>query len=679
MHPEIRQMGPGTCPICGMALEPETAQLEEGDNPELVDFSRRLKICGALAIPLAILGMHGLYPLMQLALATPIVIWGGSPFFVRAWQSLQSRNLNMFTLIGLGTGVAYGYSLFAIVFGQFLPSSFHSHEQGGVNLYFEAAGVIVTLVLLGQVLELKARQKTGDALRALLRLSPQIARRIGPMGDEDIAIEKVRVHDHLRVRPGEKVPLDGVVLEGNSTVDESMLTGEPLPVSKTAGDALTGGTVNGSGGLVMEVRRIGKDTTLAQIVRLVSEAQRSRAPIQRLADRASAYFVPAVVAVAVLSAVVWTLGAGDPLFALLNMVSVLIIACPCALGLATPMSIMVATGRGARAGVLMKNAEALETLQAINVLVLDKTGTLTEGHPRLEKITAFNLSENDALALAASLEQASEHPLAKAFLNEAAARKINLPKVDRFEAVVGRGVQGQILGQEIAIGNRAFVYELTLSNELTQARLEHANVFMALDGKLAAVFTVRDPVRPGAKAAVTYFQQHNVDVVMLTGDDPATAKSVANQLGITQFQAEMRPDSKQDYIRELKKDGRIVAMAGDGINDAPSLAEANVGIAMGSGTDVAIGSAGIILLKGDVSALVRAHRLSLATFRNIRQNLFFAFVYNLLGVPVAAGLLYPFFGLVLSPMFASAAMSLSSVSVVGNALRLNWLKLDLEG
>ena len=669
MHPEIVQMGPGTCPICGMALEPKTIRLEEGINPELVDMQRRLWISAALSLPLLVTSMamvfpHHMRPWIELALATPVVLWGGWPFFVRAWQSLATRNLNMFTLIGLGVGAAYAFSVFALFF---LPGS---------DVYFEPAAVIVTLVLVGQVLELKARSRTGAAIQALLGLAPKTARLIRADGVEiDVPLDQVQVGEVFRVRPGEKIPVDGSVLEGASSVDESMLTGEPMPVEKIAGSKVTGATINGNGSLVVRAERVGAETLLAQIVRMVSEAQRSRAPIQKLADRVAAYFVPTVFAIAVLTFGAWCLWGPAPRFAhaLVNAVAVLIIACPCALGLATPMSIMVAMGKGAGMGVLFRNAEAIETLRKADTLVVDKTGTLTEGKPKLVTVTpAAGFDERRLLYFAASLERASEHPLAHAIVTGAADRGISLGSVEAFQAVPGKGARGRVDGAEIAVGNRALLGEL-LGEVMREAGIEASGsgmLFAAVDGKFAGSFTVADPIKATTAEAIRQLRGEGMRIVMLTGDQRATAEAVAKELGIDEIIAEVLPQDKRMHIQRLQDSGRFVAMAGDGINDAPALAQAQIGIAMGTGTDVAMQSADVTLVRGDLRGIVRARRLSRATIGNIRQNLFFAFVYNSLGVPIAAGLLYPVFGLLLSPMIAAAAMSLSSVSVIANALRL---------
>ena len=693
MHPEVRQVGPGSCPKCGMALEPLELAAEEGENPELRDMTRRFWISTVLTAPLLFLAMSDLIPgqpvqhalgmrllgWLQMALATPVVLWGGWPFFVRGVQSIANRSLNMFTLIALGTGAAYLFSAVGQLVPSLLPAAFRGHGDAP-PLYFESAAVIVTLVLLGQVLELRARQATSGAIRALLGLAPKTARRIHDDGhEEDIPLEHVHVGDCLRVRPGEKIPVDAEVIEGASAVDESMLTGEPLPVEKRSGGRVTGGTVNGSGALVIRASRVGRDTLLAQIVRIVGEAQRSRAPIQRLADQVAAYFVPAVIGVAVLAFAAWGLWGPDPRLAhaLVNAVAVLIIACPCALGLATPMSIMVASGRGAQLGVLIKNAEALETLAKVDTLVLDKTGTLTEGKPRLVAVeTSAGHSESEVLRLAAGLERASEHPLAGAIIEGTKLRELAVPEVTDFQAIAGKGVVGRVEGKRVLVGNEKLLAENGVkTGSLGQRAAERqtageAIIFVAIDGSVAGLLSVADTVKDTARSAIDELHRDGLRILMLTGDHRGPAEAVARTLGIDQVIADVLPTEKGEAIKRLRQEGRVVAMAGDGVNDAPALAAADVGIAMGSGTDVAIESAGVTLLKGDLRGILRACQLSRATVRNIRQNLFFAFVYNLLGVPIAAGALYPVFGLVLSPMLASAAMSLSSVSVITNALRL---------
>jgi len=700
MHPEVRQVGPGSCPKCGMALEPLEVTVDEGPNHELVDMTRRFWGSLVLTVPVLALAMgEMLAPALvsalgptawlwsQLILSTPVVLWGGWPFFVRGWQSLATRNLNMFTLIALGTGAAFAYSVFAVLFPDALP---HAMRHGGAPpVYFEAAAVITTLVLLGQVLELRARSATSGAIRALLGLQPKTARRLREDGnEEDVPLEHVAVGDRLRVRPGERVPVDGVVLEGRSAVDEALVTGEPIPVEKEPGSRVTGGTVNGTGGFVMRADRVGADTLLAQIVRMVGEAQRSRAPIQRLADQVSAWFVPAVVAVAVLTALAWGLFGPEPrlAYALVNSVAVLIIACPCALGLATPMSIMVATGRGALAGVLIKNAEALETLEKVETLLVDKTGTLTEGKPRLVSVVAGDDASSAAtdakiLALAAGLERGSEHPLAAAILAGAAARGVAPTSVDAFRSLTGRGVIGAAAGRRLALGNARLLEELgidvgALGKRAEALREEGQTVMFLIAGDaVVGILGVADPIKASALRAIRDLQGEGLRVVMVTGDSGATARAVARTLGLDEVIAPVLPEQKAQIVRRFQAEGRVVAMAGDGVNDAPALAAADVGIAMGTGTDVAMESAGITLVQGDLGGIVRARRLARATMRNIRQNLAWAFVYNVLGVPVAAGVLYPFTGLLLSPMIASAAMSLSSVSVIANALRLRRVAL----
>ena len=698
MHPQIARQGPGSCPICGMALEPRTATAEDEKNPELASMSRRFWVSAALSLPVFLLGMSDFLPgqpvqhllsmraisWIEFVLAAPVVIWGGWPFFERGWDSLVNRSPNMFTLIALGTGTAFFYSVAALLFPGIFPDSFRM-SGGDVPTYFEAAAVITTLVLLGQVLELRARSRTSSAIRSLLRLAPKTARIVLANGsEEDIPIENVTVGDTLRVRPGERIPVDGILSEGSSSVDESMITGEPIPAEKSAGSRLTGGTVNGSGSFLMRAERVGAETVLAQIVRMVSEAQRSRAPIQRLADVVASYFVPAVVAVAALSFVAWAVWGPSPRFAhgLVNAVAVLIIACPCALGLATPMAIMVGTGRGATAGVLIKNAEALETLEKVDTLVVDKTGTLTEGRPRVSNIIpAAGMTENSILQLAASLERGSEHPLASAILSAAAERKIALADVHDFHAISGKGVTGIVESTSSALGNAALLLDLGIasaewSEKAETLRLDGSTVmFVVANRVVAGIIAVADPIKPSTPEAIDLLHREEIRVVMLTGDSRTTAEAVAKRLKIDQVFSEILPAQKAEIISRLKSEGRSVAMAGDGINDAPALAAADVGIAMGTGSDVAIESAGITLVKGDLRGIVRARNLSRATMRNIRQNLFFAFVYNILGVPIAAGALYPFFGLLLSPIIASAAMTFSSVSVIANALRLRHAQL----
>jgi len=668
MHPEIRQPGPGSCPKCGMALEPEMITAEEEENPELTDMTRRFWIGAGLSLPVFILGMLEIYPIVQLALATPVVLWAGWPLLQRGWASMVNRSPNMFTLIATGIGTAYLHSLIATLFFS------------GVPIYFEAAAVITTLVLLGQVLELRARSRTGLAIKALLGLAPKTARVVAKDGSErDVPLDQVHIGDVLRVRPGEKVPVDGTIMEGQSSVDESMISGEPIPVEKTPGDRVIGGTINGNGTFLMRAERVGRETLLAQIVAMVSQAQRSRAPIQRLADVVSAYFVPAVIAVAVVTFFVWLFIGPEPRFshAILNAVAVLIIACPCALGLATPMSVMVGVGRGATAGVLIKNAEALEVMEKVDTLVVDKTGTLTEGKPALASITASaGFSESEILRLAASLERASEHPLASAIVGAAAARNHQLAPVREFRAVAGQGVVGSVDGRAVAFGNLKLLETLAVDASELRDKAEGLRrdgqtvMFLAIDKKLAGLVSVADPVKPSAVEAIQALHRDGLRIVMLTGDSWTTARAVAARLGIDDVKAEVLPQAKAEAIKQLQKEGRIVAMAGDGINDAPALAQAHVGIAMGSGTDIAMQSAGITLLSGDLRGILRARALSRVTMKNIRQNLFLAFIYNTMGIPIAAGVLYPFFGLLLSPMIASAAMTFSSVSVITNALRL---------
>ena len=693
MHPEIVRDAPGSCPICGMALEPVTVSLEDEENPELVDMNRRFWVCLLLTIPVFALGMSDLIPgqplqhrvgqstlnWVQLLLATPVVLWGGWPFFERAWQSIVNRSLNMFTLIGLGVAVGYGFSVIAVIAPQLFPPSFRGHG-GAVPVYFEAAAVITTLVLLGQVLELRARSQTGNAIRALLGLAPKTARRINAGGnEEDVPLDHIHVGDRLRVRPGEKVPVDGVLVEGSSAIDESMVTGEPIPVEKATGDRVVGGTVNGRGGFVMQAERVGSETLLSQIVQMVAEAQRSRAPIQKLADLVSSYFVPAVVLIAVITFIVWSIWGPEPrmAYALVNAVAVLIIACPCALGLATPMSIMVGTGKGAHSGVLFKNAEAIEVLRKVDTLVVDKTGTLTEGKPKLVSVVATpGVDEETLLRLAASLERSSEHPLAAAIVSGAQERGAKLVDAVGFDSITGKGVRGEVEGRSVLLGNRALLHELKIDASELAAKAEELRadsqtvMFVALDGKLVGLLGVADPIKVTTPDAIKHLHAEGIRIVMLTGDSRTTAEAVARKLGIDEVVAEVLPDEKVAAVKRFQSEGRVVAMAGDGINDAPALAQAAVGIAMGTGTDVAMMSSDVTLVKGDLNGIVRARMLSRATMRNIKQNLFFAFVYNALGVPIAAGILYPFFGLLLSPMIAAAAMSFSSVSVIANALRL---------
>ena len=701
MHPEVVRDEPGSCPICGMALEPRTVSLEDEENPELVDMTRRFLFAAGLSLPILILAMGHMLPgdpvsklvpprwrvLIELALATPVCLWSAWPFYVRAWQSVRNRSLNMFTLIGLGVSVAYVYSLIAALWPGIFPDSFRD-EHGTVAVYFEAAAIIVTLILLGQVLELRARSQTGAAIKALLGLAAKTARRIRPDGEEeDVPLDLVEAGDRLRVRPGEKIAVDGSVLEGTSTVDESMVTGEPIPVKKATGDPVIGATVNGTGSFVMEAERVGAETLLSRIVTMVAEAQRSRAPIQKLADRVSGWFVPVVIVVALLTFAVWGLIGPDPrmAYALVNAVAVLIIACPCALGLATPMSIMVATGKGAQVGVLFKNAEAIERLRQVDTLVVDKTGTLTEGRPSLVTVEPTNdFTEERFLELVATLERASEHPLAEAIVRGAEDRGAQVGEATSFESVTGKGVKGRVGDVDVALGNRAMMADVgvdlgSLAPRAETLRGEGQTVmFAAVGGAAAGLLGVADPIKQSTPEAIEALHREGLRITMLTGDSRTTAEAVARQLGIDEVVAEVLPEQKKDAIEKLQAEGHVVAMAGDGINDAPALARADVGIAMGTGTDVAMESAGVTLVQGDLRGIVRARRLSRATMANIRQNLFFAFVYNALGVPVAAGVLYPVFGILLSPMLAAAAMSFSSVSVIGNSLRLRGLSLDLE-
>ena len=697
MHPEIVQVGPGSCPICGMALEPMLVSLDDGPNHELLDMTRRFWIGLALTAPVFALEMgahlvpalHHLVPpatsnWIQLVLATPVVLWAGAPFFVRGWQSLVTRNLNMFTLIALGTGVAYLYSLIAVLAPNLFPPAFRGAD-GAVPVYFESAAVITVLVLLGQVLELRAREQTSGAIKALLDLAPKTARRLDEDGSEaEVPLADVVVGDRRRVRPGEKVPVDGTVVEGRSALDESLVTGESMPVNKQEGDAVIGGTLNRSGGLVITAAKVGRDTLLARIVQMVAQAQRSRAPIQRLADQVAGWFVPLVVACALLAFAAWAMVGPEPRFshALIAAVAVLIIACPCALGLATPMSIMVGVGRGAQMGLLVKNAEALERMEKVDTLVVDKTGTLTEGKPSVTAIvTVEGGDEAEALRLAAAVERPSEHPLAHAIVIAAQARGIDIPKVRGFDSPVGKGAYGLVEGKRVAIGSAAFLRELGIDAVPLAARADELRgegasvVLLGVNGKLAAALAIADPVKATTPQALAALASEGIRVVMLTGDNRVTAQAVARRLGITEVEAEVAPEDKAAVVEKLKAEGRVVAMAGDGVNDAPALAVADVGIAMGSGTDVAIESAGVTLLHGDLSGIVTARHLSQATMRNIRQNLFFAFLYNGAGVPIAAGVLYPVFGLLLSPMVAALAMALSSVSVISNALRLRAVKL----
>lgn len=694
MHSEIRQNGPGSCPICGMALEPLEITLEEGPNEEFLDMKRRLVVSTILTSPLLILTMGEMFaprfisPVLmawiQFILSTPVVVWAGYPLFEKAWVSFRTWNLNMFSLIGIGTGVAYVYSLIALFFPHLFPQSAAGHS-GSVNLYFEPAAVIIALVLLGQVLELKARSQTSQALKSLLNLAPKTARRIGSDGtEEEVALNLIHLGDHLRVRPGEKIPVDGVVLEGHSSVDESMITGEPIPVEKVHESPVTGGTVNQTGSFVMQAKRVGSETLLSQIVKMVSEAQRSRAPIQKLADIVSSYFVPAVIVISVVTAVVWAVWGPPPALAhaIVNAVAVLIIACPCALGLATPMSVMVGTGRGAHAGILIKNAEALEVFSKVDTLVVDKTGTLTVGKPKVTTIIPVGtFSEEQILQCTASLEQGSEHPLAHAIVVEAKARNLKVNKTEKFQSLTGKGVEGSVDGKTVSFGNQRLMDEKGVSTEPFASKADALRtdgqtvMFVAINNSLAGMIGVSDPIKSDAAASLETLRGLGLKIVMLTGDNKTTASAVAKKLGISELYAEVLPQDKVNAVKKLQEQGRIVAMAGDGINDAPALAKANVGLAMGTGTDVALESAGITLIKGELSALVRARKLSTATMRNIRQNLFFAFIYNALGVPIAAGVLYPVWGVLLNPMLASLAMSLSSVSVIANALRLKRAKL----
>jgi Cu+-exporting ATPase len=696
MHPQIPQVGPGSCPICGMALEPELATLDAPPNAELADMTRRFWVGLALALPVVVLEMGGhlvgghgwvdqnLSNWIQLGFATPVVLWAGWPFFVRGWQSLLTRNLNMFTLIAMGTGVAYVYSLLGTVAPDIFPATFRGHG-GAVAVYFEAAAVITVLVLLGQVLELRAREATSGAIKALLELAPKTARLVDNDGtDHEVQIDSLAVGDKLRVRPGEKVPVDGVILEGRSSLDESLVTGESMPVTKEPGGKVIAGTLNQSGGFVMRAEKVGRDTLLSQIVKMVADAQRSRAPIQRLADQVAGWFVPLVIVVALVAFGAWAIFGPEPrmAFGLVAAVSVLIIACPCALGLATPMSIMVGVGRGAQAGVLIKNAEALERMEKVDTLVVDKTGTLTEGKPKVVSIVpAAGFQEADILRLAASVERASEHPLADAIVRAAKERNLELGKVDEFDSPTGKGATGKVEGKTVVLGNAALLASLGIetgwmNDEAERLRGDGATVInIAVDGKLAGLFAIADPVKQSTPDALKALTAEGIKVIMLTGDNRTTAKAIARKLGITDVEAEVLPDQKSAVVTKLQKAGRIVAMAGDGVNDAPALAAAEVGIAMGTGTDVAMESAGITLLGGDLGGIVRARRLSQAAMSNIRQNLFFAFIYNAAGIPIAAGILYPTFGILLSPIIAAAAMALSSVSVVGNALRLRVVRL----
>jgi Cu+-exporting ATPase len=693
MHPEVRQTGPGSCPICGMALEPLVVTAEAAPNPELADMTRRFWFGLALTAPVSALEMGGhffggiapaLSNWLQLAFASPVVLWAGWPFLARGARSFIARNLNMFSLIAVGTGVAWLYSVIATLAPDLFPATFRGHD-GAVAVYFEAAAVITVLVLLGQVLELRARERTSGAIRALLDLAPKNARRIEEGGDVEIPLDRVVVGDRLRVRPGEKVPVDGVILDGRSSVDESMVTGESMPVAKTVGAKIIAGTLNQSGSFVMRAEKVGRDTLLAQIVQMVAAAQRSRAPIQRLADQVSSWFVPSVMVVALITLVVWALFGPQPRlsFALVAAVSVLIIACPCALGLATPMSIMVGVGRGARAGVLVRNAEALERMEKVDTLVIDKTGTLTQGQPHVVAVVPTNgFNETETLRLAASAERASAHPLATAIVASAAERGLAFAKLDDFDAPAGKGVTGIVGGRKVALGSAAFLAERGIAATGLQAEAERSQrdgatiVFLAVEQRLAALFAIADPIKPTTPTALKALGAEGLRIVMLTGDNRVTAEAVARRLGIAEVEAEVLPDRKSAIVERLRREGRIVAMAGDGVNDAPALAAADVGIAMGTGTDVAIESAGITLVKGDLTGIVRARRLSRATMGNIRQNLLLAFLYNGAAIPIAAGVLYPAFGLLLSPMIGAAAMALSSVSVISNALRLRLTQLD---
>lgn len=697
MHPQVRQIGPGNCPICGMALEPVTISLShEDDNSEYLDMRKRFWVAAILSIPLLFITMGGRHlihsknvleflPWLEVILASPVVVWGGWPFYVKFWQSIKNKSLNMFTLIGLGVAVAYLYSLVAVLFPEIFPESFRDSMTGEVGLYFEAASVIVTLVLLGQVLELKARGQTSAAIKALLGLAPKAARKIMPDGSEvDTPLEDIHVGDKLRVRPGEKIPVDGKVLSGFSSVDESMVSGEPIPVEKDEGAKVVGATINGTGTLVMQAEKVGKDTLLSQIVQMVAEAQRSRAPIQKLVDQVSAYFVPAVIITAILTFIVWSIWGTEPKLAhaVINAVAVLIIACPCALGLATPMSIMVATGRGATMGVLFKNAEAIELMRKVNTLVIDKTGTLTLGKPKLVTVKTFgSISENELLSLSAGLEQSSEHPLAAAIVTGAKEKQISFSSAQDFKSVTGKGAHAEVSGHRIAIGNKALLQEIGVDLENAEQEADRLRedgqtvMYAAVDGKLAGLLGVTDPIKETTIPAIKALRDIGIKVIMMTGDNKKTAEAVAKKVGLDGFFADVLPQGKADLVKKLQSEGRFVGMAGDGINDAPALAQAQVGIAMGTGTDVAMNSAGVTLIKGDLTGIVRARALSEGTLRNIKQNLFFAFVYNALGVPVAAGILYPFFGWLLSPMIAAAAMALSSVSVIANALRLKKVSL----
>lgn len=693
MHPEVRQKGPGNCPICGMALEPVTISVNQADdNTEYLQMKNRFWVSLTLSIPLVFLTMGGGHllstiqnylPYIELILATPVVLWGAWPFFERFWQSIKNKSLNMFTLIGLGVAIAYLYSVVAVLFPKVFPDSFKDAMTGQVGLYFEAAAVIVTLVLLGQVLELKARGQTSAAIKSLLGLAPKSARKIFEDGTEkDVLLDSIQVGDQLRVRPGEKIPVDGVIVSGQTSIDESMVTGEPIPEEKTNNSKVIGATINGTGSFVMRAEKVGKDTLLSQIVQMVVEAQRSRAPIQRLVDQISAKFVPAVILCAVMAFVIWSIFGPEPKLthALVNAVAVLIIACPCALGLATPMSIMVATGKGATMGVLFKNAEAIELMRKIDTLIVDKTGTLTLGKPRLTTVKPILISENDLLSFSASLEQSSEHPLATAIVDGAKEAGVSFQSVSEFKSFTGKGASALISKHRIAIGNKALMSDLGISlgegeQEANKLRENGQTImFVACDGNLVGLLGVMDPIKESTVGAIQELRKAGIKVVMVTGDNEKTANAVANKVGLDGFFADVLPQGKADIVKKMQADGKFVGMAGDGINDAPALAQAHVGIAMGTGTDVAMNSAGVTLIKGDLTGIVRARAISENTLRNIKQNLFFAFFYNALGVPVAAGVLYPFFGILLSPMIAAAAMSLSSVSVIANALRLKSLK-----
>ncbi|MGZ3773063.1 MAG: copper-transporting P-type ATPase [Pseudobdellovibrionaceae bacterium] len=698
MHPQIRQIGPGTCPLCGMALEAVTVSTDEkSHDSEYKGMRKRFWISASLSLPVLLITMvarsftqshqiQSIYKWLEFALATPVVLWGGWPFFVRFWNSLKNKSLNMFTLIGLGIGVAYFYSLVAIFFPSFFPESLKDPMSGEVGLYFEAAAMITTLVLLGQVMELKARGQTSAAIKALLGLAPKTARVIKDDGtEEDVPLENIFVNNHLRVRPGEKIPVDGIVISGQTTVDESMVTGEPIPVEKIVGSKVVGATINNTGSIILRAEKVGKETLLSQIIQMVAEAQRSRAPIQKLADQISAYFVPAIVGIAILTAMTWGLIGPEPKLALaiVNAVAVLIIACPCALGLATPMSIMVASGRGATMGVLFRNAEAIELMRKVNMLVVDKTGTLTVGKPKLETFKNFSLEMNDlrALTLVASVEQISEHPLASSIVRSAKEQQLNLIKVENFKSMTGKGAIGQVDQHTVAVGNSALMEEINVSLESCGTEVDRLRddgqtvIFYAIDGKLGGFLGVTDPIKETTVPTIQALQKLGIKVMMVTGDAEKTAQAVARKVGVDQVMAEILPQKKAEIIKTLLKEGYFVAMAGDGINDAPALAQAQVGIAMGTGTDIAMNSAGITLVKGDLTGILKARALSEKTLQNIKQNLFFAFVYNSIGVPIAAGVLYPFFGILLSPIIAAAAMSLSSISVVANALRLKKMKL----